>query len=91
MALPPPPCATAASEEDNRGRHEKRSLRWVETTPETLGCVRAKSVVELTCEVTILKGKDRGQHSVETVLYVSSLPMIPANALALLLLKGSRL
>lgn len=43
-------------------------------------------MVELTREVTILKGKERGRHSIETVYYVSSLPMTPANAMALLLL-----
>lgn len=56
------------------------------TSPETLGCVAARSVVELTREVTILAGKARGKHSLETVYYVSSLPMTPANAMALLLL-----
>jgi predicted transposase YbfD/YdcC len=84
--LPPPPCATAASEENNRGRKELRQLRWVGTTPEKLCCVGAQSVVEMTRATEILKGKDKGKCSLETFYYVSSLPMVPENALALLLL-----
>jgi len=43
-------------------------------------------VVELTREVTELKGKHRGRHSVETALLVSSLPMTPEHALRILLI-----
>src|SRR5579864_4111979 len=39
----------------NRGRHEKRSLRWVSTTPESLCCVTAHSVLEITREVNFLR------------------------------------
>lgn len=84
--MPPPPCATAASEEKNRGRQEVRQVRWVGTTPEKLGCVGAQSVVEMTRATEILTGKDKGKCSLETVYYVSSLPLVPENALALLLL-----
>jgi predicted transposase YbfD/YdcC len=84
--LPPPPCATAATEEINRSRKEGRQLRWVGTTPEKLCCVGAQSVVEMTRTTEILKGKDKGKVSLETVYYVSTLPMVPANAMALLLL-----
>jgi len=61
-------------------------LRWVGTTPEKLCCVGAHSVVEMTRATEILAGKDKGKCSLETVFYVSSLPMVPANAMALLLL-----
>ena len=84
--MPPPPCATAASEEKNRGRKEVRQLRWVGTTPEKLCCVGAQSVVEMTRATEILKGKDKGQCSRETVYYVSSLPLVPERAMLLLLL-----
>jgi predicted transposase YbfD/YdcC len=63
-----------------------RQLRWVNTTPEKLCCVGAQSVVEMTRATEILKGKDKGKCSLETVYYVSSLPMVPQNAMALLLL-----
>ena len=43
-------------------------------------------MVEITREVTFQKGKNRGKHTLESVLYVSSLPMTPTNALTLLLL-----
>jgi predicted transposase YbfD/YdcC len=83
--LPAPPCATAEEEElNNRSRHEIRSLRWVSTTPETLCCVGARSVVEVTREVTILGGKDKGKHTFERVFYLSSLEMQPGQARALL-------
>ena len=84
--MPPPLCATAASEESNRSRKEVRQLRWVGTTPEKLCCVGAQSVVEMTRATEILKGKDKGKCSLETVYYVSSLPMVPENAMTLLLL-----
>jgi predicted transposase YbfD/YdcC len=84
--LPLPSCATAASKEENRSREEVRQLRWVGTTPEKLCCVGAQSVVEMTRATEILAGKDKGKCSLETVYYVSSLPMVPENAMALLLL-----
>jgi len=68
----------------NRSRREKRQLRWVETTAETLCCVGARSVIELTREVTILRGKDKGKQTIERVLYVSSLEMDPERAVTLL-------
>jgi len=37
--------------------------------------VGARSVIELTREVTFLKGKDKGKQTIERVLYVSSLEM----------------
>lgn len=43
-------------------------------------------MVEITREVTHLTGKRRGEHSLETVMYVSTLPMNPATAMTLLLL-----
>jgi len=46
--------------------------------------------VEITREVTVLTGKHRGQHSVETALLVSSLPMTPQNALLLLIIRSYR-
>ena len=42
--------------------------------------------MEVTREVTVLKGKHRGKHTVETALLVSSLRMTPENALPLLLI-----
>ncbi len=63
-----------------------RQLRWVGTTPEKLCCVGAQSVVEMTRATEILKGKGKGKRSLETVYYVSSLSMVPENAMALLLL-----
>jgi len=47
----------------------------VETTPESLCCVGAHSVIEITREVTLLRGKDKGKHTSETVPYVCSLPV----------------
>ena len=61
-------------------------MRWVGTMPETLCCVGAQSVVEMTRATEILKGKDKGKCSRETVYYVSSLPLIPERAMLLLLL-----
>ncbi|MGH8018695.1 MAG: hypothetical protein ACREIA_10445 [Opitutaceae bacterium] len=43
--------------------------------------------MEVTREVTVLEGKDRGRHHVETALLVSSLPIAPQNAL-LLIIRG---
>jgi len=63
-----------------------RQLRWVGTTPETLCCIGAQSVVEMTRATEILQGQDKGKCSLETVYYVSSLPMAPQNAMNLLLL-----
>jgi predicted transposase YbfD/YdcC len=59
-------------------------LRWVGSTAETLCCVGARSVVEVTREVTILAGKDKGKCTKERVLYVSSLEKKPDGAKALL-------
>lgn len=42
--------------------------------------------MEITREVTELKGKHRGRHSVETALLVTSLPMTPDNALRMLMI-----
>ena len=84
VLLPGPPCATAVTEEANRSRWEKRSLRWVAGDAEKLCCAAARSVVEITREVRILRGKDKGKQSSETVLYVSSLAMDPAKAPLLL-------
>ena len=58
------------------------------TTPETLCCVGAQSVVEMTRATEILKGKDKGKCSRETVYYVSSLPLIPQRAMLLLLIRS---
>ena len=81
MRLPPPSCATAASEDlDNRSRHERRSLRWVAAEAETLCCAFARSVVEITRETTVLGGKHKGHRSMERVVYVSSLEFDPARA-----------
>lgn len=63
-----------------------RQLRWVGTTPGKLCCVGTQSVVEMTRATEILTGKDQGKCSLETVYYLSSLPMVPQNAMALLLL-----
>ena len=41
-------------------------------------------MVEVTREVRILRGKDKGKHSLETVLYVSSLEFDPQRAEQLL-------
>jgi len=82
--VPGPPCATAVTEEANRSRWEKRSLRWVGSDAERLCCAGARSVVEITREVRILQGKDKGKESTETVIYVSSLAMDPAKAPELL-------
>lgn len=59
-------------------------MRWVAAEAETLCCVGARSVVEVTREVTILAGKDKGKHTLETVVYVSSLEMLPHKAQHLL-------
>lgn len=55
-------------------------MRWVNTTAEALCCVGARSVVEITREVIILAGKDKGKHTIEAVLYVCSLKMDPDRA-----------
>lgn len=60
---------------DNRSRYERRSLRWVAATAETLCCHAARSVVEMTREVRVLRGKDKGKTSVEVCYYVSSLEL----------------
>jgi predicted transposase YbfD/YdcC len=67
-------CVTAASEDkNNRSRHEQRTLRWVSADAEKLCCVAARSVVEITREVEILKGKDKGKRTKESVIYVCTL------------------
>ncbi len=45
------------------------------TTAETLCCIGARSVVEITREVTVLRGKDKGKTSLETWHYLSSLQL----------------
>lgn len=82
--MPGPPCATAVTEEANRSRWEKRSLRWVASDAEGLCCAGARSVVEITREVRILRGRDAGKASTERVIYVSSVAMDPAKAKRLL-------
>lgn len=82
--MPGPPCATAVTEEVNRSRWEKRSLRWVASDAESLCCAGARSVVEITREVRILRGRDAGKAGTERVIYVSSLAMDPAGAKKLL-------
>jgi predicted transposase YbfD/YdcC len=47
----------------------------VATTAETLCCCAARSVVEVTREVTFLRGKDKGKTSTEVCYYVSSLEL----------------
>lgn len=63
-----------------------RLLRRVGTTPEKLSCVGAQSVVEMTRATEILTGKDKGKRSLETIYHLSSLPLVPENAMALLCL-----
>jgi predicted transposase YbfD/YdcC len=78
-------CVTAASEDkNNRSRHEKRTLRWVSADAETLCCVAARSVVEITREVEILKGKDKGKCTKESVIYACTLDPDPARGQELL-------
>jgi len=50
-------------------------MRWVDTSPEALCCVGAHSVIEITREVTVLRGKYKGKHTSEKVYYVCSLPV----------------
>ena len=74
MNLPPAPCVTAASEDkNNRSRHERRSLRWVAADAETLCCAHVRSVVEITREITALRGKNKGKTSIERITYICSL------------------
>jgi hypothetical protein len=68
------PCVTAASEdENNRSRHELRSLRWVAADAERLCCPHIRSVLEITRQTTTLRGKDKGKTSTERVVYLCSL------------------
>ena len=67
LALAAAPCVTAVSEERNRGRHEKRSLRCISTTPESLCCVTAQSAVEITREVDFLRGKCAAESKVISI------------------------
>ncbi len=72
--MPPAPCVTAASEDkNNRSRHEVRSLRWVAAQAEALCCAHVRSVVEITRQVTQLRGKDKGKTSLDRVVYLCSL------------------
>jgi len=82
--VPGPPCGTAVTEEINRSRWERRSLRWVGADAERLCCAGARPVAEITREVRILRGRNRGKESTERVIYVSSLAMDPAKAPELL-------
>ncbi len=50
------------------------------TTPETLCCVGARPVIEITREVTFLSGKNKGAQSAETIHYISSMEMQPERA-----------
>lgn len=56
----------------------------MESNAETLCCAGACSVIEITREVIVLRGKDKGKQSTERVLYVSSLEMKPREAPQLL-------
>lgn len=47
---------------------------------ETLCCAHARSVIEITREVTHLRGKDKGKTSRESIVYVSSLDFEPRRA-----------
>lgn len=72
--VPTVPCVTAESvDKNNRSRYEQRKLRWVAADAETLCCVGARSVIEITREIDYLKGKDQGKHTEERVVYVCSL------------------
>ena len=83
--MPPVVCVTAASEDkNNRSRHEWRSLRWVAAEAETLCCPCVRSVVEITREVEILKGKNQGKRTKEIVVYVCTLDPDPARGEELL-------
>ena len=50
------------------------------TTPESLCCVAAHSVIEITREVTFLRGKHRGKKTFDAIYYVSSLELQPERA-----------
>lgn len=79
MIVPPARCVTAASEDkNNRSRHERRSLRWVAADAEKLCCAHVRSVMEITRETTVLRGKNKGKTSVEKVVYLCSLDPNPA-------------
>lgn len=43
-------------------------------------CAHARSVIEITRQVTHLSGKDKGKISIERIVYVSSLEFEPARA-----------
>ena len=76
---------TAASvDENNRSRHERRSLRWVAADAETLCCAHVRSVVEITRETLVLRGKHKGKRSIERVVYVCSIEPDPARGAELL-------
>ena len=49
-------------------------------TAETLCCSAARSVVEVTREVRVLRGKEKGKSSIEVCCYVSSLELDEARA-----------
>lgn len=76
LVVPPVRCVTAARvDKNNRSRYEQRSLRWVAADAETLCCVGARSVIEITRETEVLKGKDQGKRTEERVVYVCSLEL----------------
>jgi len=64
-------------------------VRCVSTTPESLCCVGAQSVVEITREVNFLTGKLRGTQTIEKFYYVSSHRVLAPEAQELL--EGIRL
>lgn len=85
LPLPAAPCVTAESvDKNNRSRLERRTLRWVAASAETLCCVAARSVVEITREVEFLSGKDKGKRTTETVVYVCTLDPDPGRGAELL-------
>jgi predicted transposase YbfD/YdcC len=85
MPMPAQAYVTAASEDkNNRSRHERRTLRWVSADADTLCCVAARSVVEITREVEILKGRGKGKRTKESVLYGCTLDPDPARGKELL-------
>jgi predicted transposase YbfD/YdcC len=56
----------------------------VAASAERLCCACASSVVEVTRETAVLAGKDKGKHSLETIVYVCSLKPDPARGSELL-------
>jgi len=54
-------------------------MRWVAANAETFCSAHARSVVEITRETTILRGKNKGKTSHERVVYVCSIRPDPAS------------